>query len=768
MKRKNLLYLLIWSILFTVFTSCGDKEDLPIPEPTPDPTPGKTYVDGFNFEPKIIEADKPLTITFKAPAGTSLHGISGDLYLYSGLGGAWKGAPSSWTDNQDCYKMSSVSESPNTWSITLPESVSKFYKSSQTNPSEMLNIIVRSADGQNQTSDCTFPVMSGSADFTFVSTQEQAVPISNENPEGIHVNSASSVTLVMYDNATDGTHKSHAYVIGSFNDWKLEDRYQMKYDPAKHCWWITLESLPAGGFTFQYYVYSSTDGGSVMCDPYSEQVLEKDVDNSFPLGAYGKYVTYVQTSTADYNWQINNFKIKNAESLVIYEMLLRDFTEMHNLEGAKQKIEYLKDLGINAIELMPVQEFDGNNSWGYNTSFYFALDNSYGTQKEYKQFIDECHKSGIAVLLDVVYNHTNNNNPFAKLYWDVFSNQPSPKNPWLNVDTPHKKYVFSPDDFNHQSEQTRRFVNRNLKYLLETYRIDGFRFDFTKGFTQRRTTSDNDLSAYDADRVAVLKEYAAHVRSVKKEAIVIMEHFCNTEEQELAPEGICFWRNMNNAYAQAAMGWNEESDFRNLYDTRYPLQFVGYMESHDEERLSYKQTQWGNGYLKTNLASRMQQLATDAAFFILVPGPKMIWQFGELGYDYSINSNSSGNLISEEYRTAPKPLRWDYLQQPDRKQLHTVYKSLLDLRNTYPLLFHSPASFDWQVKTSDWNKGRTLYLKASSGEELVVLGNFTNQSRPVAFPSTSGEWINVLTNTNEQVGLNVEIEPNACKVFLRK
>lgn len=106
------------------------------------------------------------------------------------------------------------------------------------------------------------------------------------------------------------------------------------------------------------------------------------------------------------------------------------------------KAALLKELGIDAIELMPVQEFAGNDSWGYNTGLYFALDASYGTQNEYKAFIDACHQNGIAVIFDVVYNHTNNDNPFARMYWDTFNNRPSTKNPWLNAVTPHQKYVF--------------------------------------------------------------------------------------------------------------------------------------------------------------------------------------------------------------------------------------------------------------------------------------------------------------------------------------
>ena len=167
--------------------------------------------------------------------------------------------------------------------------------------------------------------------------------------------------------------------------------------------------------------------------------------------------------------------------MVIYELLFRDFTQTGSelatgtIKEATKHLDYIKSLGVNAIELMPIQEFDGNNSWGYNPCYYFAMDKAYGTKEEYKQFIDECHKQGIAVLLDVVYNHATGSHPFAKLYWNSKESKTAKNNPWFNVDAPHPFSVFH--DFNHESPLVREFVKRNLKFLLEEYKFDGFRFD---------------------------------------------------------------------------------------------------------------------------------------------------------------------------------------------------------------------------------------------------------------------------------------------------
>lgn len=709
----------------------------PDPDPDPDPTPPENYVDGYNYSLKVLDADQPVTITFKAPAGSELYGCTGDMYLHSGVGATWAGAPT-WNDNNDKYKLSPVEGQSNTWSITLSPSIRSYYGIAETTSIQLLNLIVRTPDGSKQTSDYATLVQDTKHNFTLGDVAKQSAPVSEE---GIHVQSASSATLALYDYDTAGNHKDYAFVTGDFCNWQLDSRYQMNYDETRHCWWITLDGLPAGETSFQYFVYSTADGGAYLCDPYSEKVLEKNVDGNFPAAASGNYVSVLNTQPEPYNWVVNDFKVEHPESLVIYELLLRDFTSSHDLEGAKAKLAYLKEMGINAIELMPVQEFDGGDSWGYNTSFYFALDGSYGTQNQYKAFIDACHQAGIAVIFDVVYNHTNGNNPFAKLYWDIYNRRPAATNPWLNDVTPHQKYVFSTEDFNHSSELTKAFVKRNLKYLLDTYHVDGFRFDFTKGFTQKKTTGDDDLAATDASRMAILEEYYNAVKAAKPDALVIMEHFCSNEESTLSQKGICFWRNLNYAYCQSGMGWSEGSDFGGMYDRS--MNFVGYMESHDEERVSYKQSQWGNGTLKSNLANRMSQLEANAAFFLTVPGPKMIWQFGEMGYDISIDEND---------RTGRKPIHWEYLDDADRAALQETYSKLIALRNAHPALFGSDASFSWQVGVGNWDSGRFL-TSSTTTENLVTVGNFTTEQREyaVTFP-VAGVWYNYLTGEKLEIG----------------
>ena len=751
--KKNFLLTLFSIILLLFSPSCTESRN---ENTNPNPGSTSTVQDGFNFSTDNISADEPLTITFKAQNGTALYNNSGSLYLYSGSGTDWLGAPK-WNDNDSKYKMTAVADKPDEWSITIPNSLRSFYGISSSTPFQILNLIVRNSDGTKKTYDYSIPVNDPKNNFTINKYDIETCPISGDEPEGFHINSPTSITLVLYDQDKSELHKDNAFVLGNFNNWKLDNHYQMKYDSNAHCWWLTLDNLTPGTQAFEYFLYSKRDGGDFLCDPYSESVLEKGVDNNFPKEAQSHYVSVISTTPQKYYWQVSDFKMNNPKNPVIYEMLLRDFTSQGTLAGAMQKLDYLKDMGIDAVELMPVEEFTGNDSWGYNTGAYFALDDSYGTINDYKSFIDACHKKGIGVIFDVVYNHTTDDNAFARQYWDPYFNRPSTQNPWLNAVTPHQKYIFSPDDFNHQSPQTQKFVIRNLKFLLSTYHVDGFRFDFTKGFTQRQTTGDDDLAATDPDREAVLKKYYDAVKNDNPNTFVVMEHFCSEEENDLSQYGICFWRNLNNAFAQSAMGWSDNSDFTSLYDKSDC--FDGYMESHDEERCAYKQTQWGNGILKTDLTARMKQLETNAAFFFTVPGPKMIWQFEELGYDISINDNG---------RTGRKPTGWDDLNVTQRKELHDTYAKLIALRHNNPDLFQTPNSFSSNTTASNWNDGRFLTL-SSAKKKAVIAGNFTNSDATYIIPfPTDGIWYDYMKGTTYNIsGKNakVNIPANSYIIF---
>ncbi|MDH6314369.1 1,4-alpha-glucan branching enzyme [Parabacteroides sp. PF5-5] len=718
-------------------------------------------------QPEVLTENKKATIIFNAAEGNKgLIDFTGDVYAHTGVitdkstsGGDWKYGPSKWGDNSSKYKLTSLGN--NLWQLDLTPNIRNYYGVPEGETILKLAFVFRSADTFKEGKD------TGNGDIFITLNESRTQPIVKQRPanltDGINYIDNQSATLLLY-----APGKKHVHLMGDFNDWKKDNTYQLYKDGDY--WWFTLNGLEKGKeYGFQYLI----DNDFKIADAYTEKILDPNYDKDIPATTYPALQAYplqtegivsiLKTGKQAYNWQTKSYSVAPKEDLVIYELLIRDFTKEGTIKAAQAKLDYLQALGVNAIELMPIQEFDGNDSWGYNPCFFFAADKAYGTPDDYKAFIDEAHKRGIAVLLDVVFNHATGQHPFARLYWE--DNAPATDNPWFNRSAPHPYNVFN--DFNHEYTGTRAFFKRVLTHWINEYKIDGFRFDLTKGFTQKQST-ESTAGNYDASRIAILKDYNSHIKSVKPDTYVILEHFCeNKEEKELAEAGMMLWNNVNHAYSQSLMGWKEQSDLTSgsyTYRGWTIPALITYAESHDEERLVYRAKTWGNWSMKDDKALQMKRSALDAAFLFCTPGPKMIWQFGELGYDISIDYNG---------RTGKKPVHWEYYDDTERKKLYETYSALLKFRAENASLFSAPVSVDMQTAIANWSGGRAIRLK-STDKELVLLGNFIESSIdiPAGFTST-GTWEELFTGeslniTEANKNSAITLAPHSFKLFTPK
>lgn len=567
--------------------------------------------------------------------------------------------------------------------------------------------------------------------------------------------------------------KDNVFLIGDFNEWQFSAGYQLSVTPSGDFWWIEISGLTAGEFyAFQYMV----DGQIRTADPYSNLILDPGNDNwipssvfpdmpPYPTGKTTGIVSLFQPDAPDYPWEIVNFDRPDQTNLVVYEMLLRDFL-YQDYNGLTSMLDYFEELGINAIELMPVNEFDGNESWGYNPTFHYALDKYYGTPEAFRGFVDECHARGIAVILDVVFNHAHERNPMCLLYWDQANFRPAADNPWFNQEAPHAFSVFF--DYNHESPRTKAYVKQVLRHWLEDYKVDGFRFDLSKGFTQN-TNGPFDAGAYDATRIATIKDYADEVWSTSDGAYVILEHFtANSEEQELSDYGCMLWGGfgIHNQYLEASMGYSSNlSGVSHKSKGWDDAHLVAYMESHDEERMMYKNLEYGNGsgnYQVKDLQTALERVELCNTFFYSVPGPKMLWQFGELGYDFSINTCSDGVTISDNCRLSNKPIRWDYTEDPDRTEVYNNMRALLHLRNNYEAFKAS----DFNMAVSQYDK--VIHLNHPS-MNVTVVGNFNVEAMDVTptFQGT-GTWYEYFTQTTldvTDVSAPLNLQPGEYRLY---
>ncbi len=520
--------------------------------------------------------------------------------------------------------------------------------------------------------------------------------------------------------------KTSVYVVGDFNNWSIDPAYQMKQDGER--FWLEITGLISGQeYGYQYLV----DETIWIADPYADKILDPDdkwiPDTTYPSlmvypeGAihsnwYHNRVAVIQTNQQAYNWQNTSFQKPAKENLVIYQVLVRDFLGEDNMnyQSLIDTLGYFENLGVNAIQLLPIMEFGGNDSWGYNPTFMFAVDKAYGTKNDLKAFIDAAHGRGMAVILDMVMNQNDIPSPYAQMYFDFNTFKPTLDNPWFNAEPKHPFNVFF--DINHESAYTQTWLDSINNYWVNEFRFDGFRFDLSKGFTQ--TDSNGDVGFWgqkDDSRIALLKRMADKIWENDPDTYVILEHFAdNSEEIILSDYGMLLWGNAAFDFYKANMGYAAgESIGWAYYENRgwSNKNLISYMESHDEERQMFKNLNFGNSTASYNikeLKTALERLKLSATFFFTIPGPKHFWQFGEFGYDVSIDVNG---------RTGKKPTKWEYLDDPDRKALHDTYKALIGLRNKYDVF--TKGDFTWQPS----GNFKSIHI-ANADTSVVIIGNF--------------------------------------------
>lgn len=469
------------------------------------------------------------------------------------------------------------------------------------------------------------------------------------------------------------------YVVGDFNGWKTTEEYQMYRDSCH--FWLPVSVTPNVEHRYQYLVVRADGKQVYVSDAFAPVQYWKD----------NAYQSSLRTAQEPYKWDeaTLNFKRPDKNNLVIYEMWVYDYTSKRNFAGVMERLDYIQQLGVNAIEFMPVCEFDGDYNWGYSPNHYFAVDTQYGTPDGFRQLIDSIHARGMAVIMDMVFNHATGNNPQNKLY--PYGAELA-YNPWFNVTAPHSDNVY--EDWNHDFPETRKMFTRALKYWLTEYKVDGFRMDLSHGFCGKTNDAFDNICYY----------YDNAIRAVSDDAYFILEHWgsnMGSERPKLINRGMLCWHNINNAYSQMAMGYQTSDGIGEANRKGY----VSYCESHDEERNYYKAKTYGKGIVKENETARLCRVPLTVALNVLLNGPKMMWQFEELGYDYSINSTRGSSAISGDNRTSIKeqPEKLGWFTDSLRMAQYDKVSKIVNLR-THVM----PQLFEGSPKQSQLGSGKAV------------------------------------------------------------
>lgn len=710
-----------------------------------------------------------VTIVFDATKGNGGMIGATKCYAHTGLITAastsdtdWKNVIGSWRGTTQ-PQLTSLGN--NKWQLDIPN-IFTFYGVPETTDIKKLAFVFHDGPGGNKegksTSGDIFVVLGEKTEGDIWEAVEGVTAITKSRPSGLKQGitygaDGTSVTLCTYAASRTESAK-RVFLLGDMTDWKLSKDYQLYKDG--NYFWITLTGLTKGKeYRFQYAVERADGVRKQICDLYSEKVLHPDdkwepktADPtliSYPTkGADGGYVTVIQPGKADYNWSSAtlNFKRPNKNNLIIYETWVLDYTTTRTFKGLMDRLDYIQNLGVNAIELMPITEFEGNQSWGYNPTLYFAMDKSYGKAEDMKAFVDACHQRGIAVILDMVFNHTTGQNPMAKLYpWT--SSSPTETelrfNPWFNVSTEvkHDNNDYG-EDWNHGFEPAHEMFTRVLQYWLKEFKVDGYRLDLSHGICGRNT--------YDA--VDQLKDYYDKgVKAVSSDAYMILEHWgssMGSDRPKLINYGMQCWANTNNAYCQTAMGWLKDGD---SFDEANQDGYISYCESHDEERMQYKAKAYGNGDLQTNEAARLGRVAENVAFNVLLNGSHMLWQFEEIGYDISIDQNGRTG-------TKPNPKTKGYFTQAERVDAFTKSAQVITLRTQL-----MPSVFEGNPTASSISSGKALRT-IQWGSNVFAAANFdVNGNQAVTLPS--GTWYDYLNGAVKATNTTYVLAPGELKVF---
>jgi maltooligosyltrehalose trehalohydrolase len=473
-----------------------------------------------------------------------------------------------------------------------------------------------------------------------------------------------------------------------------------------------------------------------IVDPFAREYAIGKL-SAFTLG----YTPYVW-SPGEVGW-----KTPALHDLILYELNLAEFG--NSLQGTIEKLDYLADLGVNALSVMPVSNVALEVDWGYLPLGYFGVDERFGRRDDFQRFVDAAHQRGLAVIVDAVYGHTSADFPYVDLYQRLQYHE----NPFMGPFA--KDYFGVSTDFNRVL--TRDFFYSVNKHWLETYHIDGFRYDCVPNYW------DGALGVGYANLVFSTYEYV-------KGAIANLTRFDAPEglrliqiaEQLEAPEQIleqsysnATWQNGSFAAAEAcahgvagavenlglqlgAQGYIEQATQNGDVLAKAPLQYI---ENHDHSRFlcefGIRQRDWSPLFAEGDRA-RWFNLQPYLIALLAAKGVPMLWQGQEFGENYFLPEDGLGRVL------LLRPLRWDYFYDPAGKSLVSLTRKLVALRKSCEE-FRRGSHYFYNDFERFLSRGLLLFERKTATAISLVAVNFTNAEQSVPFVfEHSGNYIEQL------------------------
>jgi maltooligosyltrehalose trehalohydrolase len=550
---------------------------------------------------------------------------------------------------------------------------------------------------------------------------------------------AERVTVVLEDGPGAGTEaplspEDHGYFSGILHGAGIGTRYRFRLD----------------------------DDEALLADPASR---------SQPEGVHGPSAV---VDPAAFAWEVDAWRVPPLREWVIYELHVGTFTEEGTFEAIIPRLPYLKDLGVTAIELMPIAQFPGERNWGYDGVLPYAAQHSYGGPDRLRRLVDACHREGISVLLDVVYNHFGPEGSVVHRFGPYFTDQYC--TPWgdaINFDGP-------------RSDEVRAYFIDSALMWLDEYRIDGFRLDAVH-------------QIYDPHAQPFLAELAeaVHEQGAKlgRKAVLIAESdlndpklvlsreiggygldaqwaddFCHALETQLVGEESSYAPDFGDfgalvkAMREAFVFTGQYSVMRQRRFGRSPHparrdQFVVFLQNHDQVG-----NRPGGARLGHHLSFPRQKLA--AAAVLLSPFVPLLFmgeEYAEPNPFLYITHHGDAELVEAVragrqaefahfmgHDAAPDPQALEtfarsrlqpHLREAGAHQaLHDFYRELLRLRRELPVLTDPDADRD--VIAREAERVVMLHARGNEGQgEAIALLSFSTTEQRVSLPIPAGAWL---------------------------
>jgi pullulanase len=523
--------------------------------------------------------------------------------------------------------------------------------------------------------------------------------------------------------------------------------------------------LPQGNYRYQYQVEFENGSTRLCADPCAKLGAFDHESSAFIIGGTDAPIEPLKR------------KIPLSD-LIIYEMNVYDFTERipngtalgSPIDAVRARLDYLRDLGVNAIQFMPLTAWSGDAfSWGYEPSQLFSIESGYVNTTDgpfqglhgFRLLLSEMHARGMMALFDGVFNHVRIHDTPGKGF-PYF---------WLYQDPEDSPFVgrfgaggfFKDLDFNNAC--TQKFVADVCRYWMREFRIDGIRLDYSRGYLDS-ARPDAGVPKLCAD-IATAQSEAGDTRFE-----IILEHLTDDRYDAIAEvnsiknaTGCWFDPLMFELRAAAVSGRVGPGLFR-AFDTARDFAHgkspVVYVENHDHSSLMHalggKDVWW-----------RVQPCLI--ALFT-VPGAVLFYQGAEMGNDFRLPDRGHDRVI-------PRPLNWEQLETFPGDRIHRLFRDLISLRKTHPALRSGTISFEKTILSNPRmfaENGVVIFHRwTDSGdygkERIVVALNFSNQDRMIdlCFPY-AGMWRDLLDTNNriaaQQSPIGLKIASNWGSIYL--